>query len=122
MYVRPIRDGAWAGPAIALTSDHTYRSDRLNESAWSALYAEGPYSDLLDVSMPQAGTNAIRVYVGDQKIRSAESAQYFIRWVDQLKAMAEKWPSWRSQKERQHVFSQFEEARRVYQRLAIERQ
>ena len=89
-----------------------------NESAWSALYAEGPYSELLDVSMPQAGTNAIRVYVGDQKIRSAESAQYFIRWVDQLRAMAEKWPSWRSQKERQHVFSQFEEARRVYQRLA----
>ena len=72
--------------------------------------------------MPQAGTNAIRVYVGDQKIRSPESAQYFIRWIDQLKAMAEQWPSWRSQKERQHVFSQFEEARRVYQRLAAEKQ
>jgi hypothetical protein len=93
----------------------------VSDSAWYALYAEGPYSDLLDVSMPQAGTNAIRVYVGDQKIRSPESAQYFVRWIDQLKAMAEKWPSWRSQKERQHVFSQFEEARRVYQSLATEK-
>ena len=93
-----------------------------NESAWYSLYAEGPYSELLDVSMPQAGTNAIRVYVGDQKIRSPESAQYFVRWIDQLRAMAEQWPSWRSQKERQHVFSQFEEARRVYQRLAAEKQ
>ena len=35
--------------------------------------------------MPQAGTNAIRVYVGDQKIRSRESAQYFIRWIDRLR-------------------------------------
>ena len=93
-----------------------------NESAWYSLYAEGPYSELLDVSMPQAGTNAIRVYVGDQKIRSPESAQYFVRWIDQFRAMAEQWPSWRSQKERQHVFSQFEEARRVYQRLAAEKQ
>ena len=55
-----------------------------NESAWYSLYAEGPYSELLDVSMPQAGTNAIRVYVGDQKIRSPESAQYFVRWIDQF--------------------------------------
>ena len=29
LYVRPIRDGNWAGPAIALTSDHSYRGDRL---------------------------------------------------------------------------------------------
>ena len=58
--------------------------------------------------MPQAGTNAIRVYVGDQKIRSRESAQYFVRWIDQLRAMAEAWPWWRSQKEREHVFSQFD--------------
>ena len=90
----------------------------VTDSAWYALYAEGPYSELLDVRMPQAGTNAIRVYVGDQKIRNRESAQYFVRWIDQLRTMAEAWPWWRSQKEREHVFSQFDQARNVYEALA----
>jgi len=90
----------------------------VKDSGWYALYAEGPYSELLDVRMPQAGTNAIRVYVGDQKIRNRESAQYFIRWIDRLRAMAEAWPWWRSQQEREHVFGQFGEARKVYENLA----
>jgi TolB protein len=87
-------------------------------SGWYSLYAEGPHSELLDVSYPQAGTNAIRVYVGEEKIRNRASAEYFIRWIDKLKGMADQWPWWRSQKERDHVFKQFEEARQVYQRLA----
>jgi dipeptidyl aminopeptidase/acylaminoacyl peptidase len=91
-------------------------------SAWYSLYAEGPYSELLDVRIPQAGTNAIRVYVGDQKIRNRESAEYFIRWIGQLKAMADKWPWWRSEAERKHVFEQFDEARKVYERIAAEKQ
>jgi hypothetical protein len=90
-------------------------------SAWYALYAEGPYSELLDVRIPQGGTNAIRVYVGDERIRDRDSAEYFVRWIDQLKTMADQWPWWRSQKEREHVFSQFDEARHVYQRLATEK-
>jgi TolB protein len=87
-------------------------------SAWYALYAEGPYTELLDVRYPQAGTNAIRVYVGAQQIRNRASAEYFVRWIDKLKKMADEWPWWRSQKEREHVFQQFEEARQVYERLA----
>ena len=77
-------------------------------------------SDLLDVRFPQAATNAIRVYVGDEKIRNRASAEYFMRWIDKLRSMADKWPWWRSQKERGHVFAQFDEARGVYQRLAAE--
>ncbi len=84
------------------------------ESGWYALYAEGEPTPFLDTSYPQAGTNAIRVYVGDRKIRNKESAQYFLTWIDKLQEMAELWSMWRSQKEKDHVYAQFDEARAVY--------
>jgi TolB protein len=93
---------------------------QITKSGWYSLYAEGPSSEFLDANYPQAATNAIRVYVGDQKIRNRESAEYFIRWIEKLHGMAEQWMWWRSDAEKQHVFAQFDEARRVYQRLASE--
>jgi hypothetical protein len=89
-------------------------------SAWFSLYAEGPFTELLDVRFPQAATNAIRVYVGEQKIRNPKSAEYFVAWIDRLTNMADQWPWWRSQQEREHVRKQFSEARRVYERLIAE--
>jgi len=83
-------------------------------SGWYALYAEGEPTPLLDTSYPQAGTNAVRVYVGDQKIRNPESAQYFLTWIDKLQSMANLWSMWRSQAEKEHVYAQFDEARKVY--------
>jgi TolB protein len=83
-------------------------------SGWYALYAEGPKSDYLDVAYSQASTNAIRVYVGDQKIRNTASAEYFVKWIDQLHDLAEEWPFWRSQAEKDHVYAQFRQARSVY--------
>jgi hypothetical protein len=94
----------------------------VSHSGWYSLYAEGPHSDLLDVRFPQAGSNAIRVYVGEEKIRNRESAEYFVRWIEKLKGMADAWPGWRSEQEREHVFSQFEQGKRVYERLAAEPQ
>ncbi len=88
---------------------------RVNDSAWYSLYVEGPNFRLLDAEYPQAATNAIRVYTGDLKIRSKESARYFQRWIDKLEAMANDWPWWRSEAERKHVLGQFAEARRFYQ-------
>jgi TolB protein len=89
-------------------------------SSWFSLYAEGPPFALLDAEFPQAATNAIRVYVGDQKIRNRASAEYFMRWIDKLRTMADGWLWWRSPKEKDHVFAQLDEARRVYERLARE--
>jgi hypothetical protein len=60
------------------------------------------------------------VYVGDQKIRSRASAEYFLTWLDKLWKMADKPTSWRSPKEREHVLQQFEEARKVYRQRAAE--
>jgi hypothetical protein len=58
--------------------------------------------------------------VGNGKIRNRESAEYFIRWIDKLQDKAGKWPGWRSQSEKDHVFRQFDEARRIYECLAKE--
>ncbi len=94
---------------------------RVDQSAWFSLMAEGKVgSHPIDALYPQAATSAIRVYVGEQRIRNSRSAEYFIRWIDKLQTMAEAWPDWRSQKERDHVFAQFREARQTYERLASE--
>jgi hypothetical protein len=94
---------------------------KAEKSGWFSLVAEGPGAGVAgDPSFSQAMTNAIRVYVGGQKIRNRESAEYFIAWIDKLRDMTEKWGVWNTPTEKAHVFSQFEEARRVYQRLAGE--
>lgn len=90
----------------------------VDASGWWAMYAEGPEFLLLDAEYPQAVTNCIRVYAGDGKIRSRESAEYFLRWEAKLRGMAMEWPWWRSEREKAHVFGQFDEARKVYQELA----
>ena len=98
-----------------------HESVTLQRSGWFSLTAEGPpASHPIDANYPQAATSPIRVYVGEQKIRNRQSAEYFVRWIDKLQVMAEAWPGWRSQAEKDHVFSQFSEARQVYQRLARE--
>jgi hypothetical protein len=110
---------------IPLTGDRRHISFEekglLRESSWFSLVAEGDRaSHPIDAAYPQAVTSAIRAYVGSQKIRNRESAEYFIRWIDKLQRMAESWPGFRSQKERDHVFGQFREARLIYERFAVE--
>ena len=92
----------------------------MTTSGWLHLRAEGAQSARfpLDASYAQAFTNPIWVTVGGQPPRSLESAQYSIRWIDRLREMAEAWPGWRSQAERDHVFAQFDEARAVFESFA----
>jgi hypothetical protein len=92
----------------------------VESSGWFSLYAEGAASEFLDATYAQAGTNAIRVYVGDQKIRNAASAEYFVRWIDKLRTLAEAWPWWRSQAEKDHVYSQFQQAQDIYRGFLVE--
>ena len=93
---------------------------RVTESAWFSLFAEGVQDRSLDGEYPQAATNVIRVYVGDQKIRDRASAEYYIRWIDKLKQMSEAWPWWRSDREKKHVLAQYAEARAIYVQRAGE--
>jgi hypothetical protein len=95
---------------------------RVTGSSWFSAYAEGPPFDWLDIEYPQVASNAIRVYAGDQPIRSRASASYFLRWIDELERMANASQDWRSSHERQHVLNQFQQARAVYRRLGAEAQ
>ena len=91
-------------------------------SGWVHLRVEGARADRhpFDTTYPQAFTNPVWIQVAGQPIRSAEAAAYALRWIDKLQAMADSWPGWRSERERQHVFAQFEAAREVYRRRGAE--
>ena len=95
---------------------------RVSESGWYHLRVSGRPGDRfpLDATYAQAFTNPVWVTVGGRPVRNREAAQYGIRWIDRVQEMAQDWPGWRSAEERDHVWSQFEEARRVYRKLAQE--
>ncbi len=88
----------------------------ITRSGWCHLRTEGiPENRFpMEVDYVQAFTNPIWFVVGDQPIRNPESAEYGMRWIDNLQSQAEAWPGWRSEAEKAHVFAQFEQARQVY--------
>ena len=114
-----VRTWAFDGDRLELTIDE---SIAIGGSGWIHLRVTGGRGDRwpLDTSYPQAFTNPVWVTVAGQPIRSAEAADYALRWIDKLQAMAEEWPGWRSDREREHVYAQFEEAREVYRRRGAE--
>jgi hypothetical protein len=87
------------------------------ESDWISLSAEGPFDARFEPAFALAATNTVRIYVGDQKIRDRASAEYCLRWVEKIRAEAEKWPWWSSESDKKHVLAQFDEAQKVYQRF-----
>jgi hypothetical protein len=95
---------------------------KVTRSGWYHLRAEGASADRypLDTRYPQAFTNPVWVTVGNQPVRSRAAADYSIKWIDTLESMARQWPGWRSEKEKTHVFAQFDEARQIYRRRAGE--
>jgi hypothetical protein len=95
---------------------------KLTRSGWYHLRAEGTPKERypLDTTFAQGFTNPVWVTVGDRPVRSAEAASYCLTWIDKLQQMAEAWPGWRSQKEKNHVYAQFDEARAVYRRFLLE--
>jgi hypothetical protein len=95
---------------------------RLGASSWLHLRVAGRPEERrpLDTTWAQAFTNPVWVIVGGRPLRSRAAAEYCIRWIDRLRELAEAWPDWRSEREKRHVFAQFDEARRVYERFAAE--
>ena len=91
-------------------------------SGWYHVRAEGAPADRfpLDTAYPQGFTNPVWVIAGNQPVRDRASAEYALRWIDKLQKLAEAWPGWRSQKEKDHTYAQFDEARKVYRQLAAE--
>jgi TolB protein len=98
------------------------RTLKVSTSGWYHLRVEGAAADRypLDTRFPQAFTNPVWVTVGSRPVRSKAAADYSIKWIDKLEAMARQWPGWRSDKEKAHVFGQFEEARKIFRQRATE--
>ena len=112
-----------ADPDGAGTQFSFERQLEIGESSWITLQVHtGGIVHPIDDRFLQATTNPIWVTVGDRPIRSAESADYFIRWIDKLAGMAEEHPGWRSAREKEFVLGEFQEARAVYERLLQEAQ
>ena len=93
------------------------KSYPVSGSGWFHLRVEGKNEERfpLDANFALGFTNPVWVTVAGQPVRNRASAEYSIRWIDKLRAMAEAWPGWRSDKEREHVFAQFDEARQIYE-------
>ena len=93
----------------------------VTRSGWYTLRAttEGPIPPVDDVRL-HGETGAIFVYCGEEPIRSAADAEYFIRWIDDISRQAREHPGWRSDREREHVLAQFEDAREVFVERARE--
>ena len=98
------------------------RSFRPSESGWYHVRVSGAEGESfpMDIAWVQAATNPIWVTVGGAPVRSAESADYSLAWVDKLQEMADAWPDWRSQAEKDHVYAQFDEAREIYRDFKAE--
>ena len=114
-----IREVRFEGDRMSMTFEDTFRPER---SGWCHLRVNGAPEERFPLDIPYAFvlTNPVWVIVDGVPVRSAEAAEYGIAWIDKLQAMAEEWPGWRSQREQDHVYAQFEEARDVYRRLRSE--
>jgi TolB protein len=95
---------------------------KVSRSGWYHLRAEGNPKERypLDTTFAQGFTNPVWVKVGSQPVRSTAAASYCLKWIDKLQQLAEAWPGWRSDKEKKHVYAQFDEARAVYRRFLQE--
>ncbi len=101
--------------------DHRKRL-KVSRSGWFHVRAEGKPAERfpLDTGFAQAFTGPIWVTVGKQPVRNLAAAQYCIKWIDRLAELAGRHSGWRSQKERDHVLAQFEEAKQIYRRRGQE--
>jgi TolB protein len=111
---------------IPLTGDRRSaeftRQVKVSRSSWLHLRVEGDAADRqpLDTGFAQAFTSPVWVTVGGQPVRNLAAAEYCLKWIDKLQALAADHPGWRSRREQDHVFAQFDEARQIYKRLAQE--
>ncbi len=109
----PLRNGGRLG---ALRKRFT-----VERSGWYTLRATTGKPVLpIDDTHLYAETGPVYVYCGTQPIRSAEDAEYFIRWIDNVAQQAREHPGWRSQAELEHVLGHFEEARMIFEQRALE--
>ena len=104
---------------VALDSDRMTANDTVsvpvNGSGWFVLRA---YSDRAEMPVldlyPFASTSPIYVRVGDQPVRSAGDAAFFVQWIDRVEAAARASTAWNTPDEKAAVLQTFARARAVF--------
>ena len=108
---------------IPLRGDRMTASDSVvipvARSGWYLLRAYGDRAAMPVLDLyPFASTSPIYVHVGDQPVRSANDAAFFLRWIDRIESAARAGASWNTPSEQADVLSQLTQARAVFRALA----
>ncbi len=84
-------------------------------SGWLVLraWAERPHLPVLDL-YPFASTSPVYVEIGGAPVRSREDAEYFVRWVDRVRAAATAHTGWNTPAERAATLVELDRARAEY--------
>ena len=87
----------------------------LGHSGWCLLRAwnEKAQHPILD-GYPYATTSPVYVQIGEEAVKSAEDAGYFVAWIDRLIAAAEGHGEWNSAAEKQGVLELLKKGRAVF--------
>ena len=104
---------------VALDSGRLTANDTVsvpvNGSGWFVLRA---YSDRAEMPVldlyPFASTSPIYVRVGDQPVRSAGDAAFFVKWIERVEAAARASTAWNTPDEQAAVLQTFARARAVF--------
>jgi dipeptidyl aminopeptidase/acylaminoacyl peptidase len=110
-----------------LTGDRTSAAATVtipvDRSGWVLLRARTDRAiyPVLDL-YPYATTSPIYLTVGGRPARSREDAEYFLAWIDRMRAAVEKHRDWNSEAEKRDVVATLERARREYERRMSEGQ
>ncbi len=89
------------------------------ESGWLALRVDGDGKThhLVMKSSVFAHTAPVYVARGSAPTRSAESARYFITWIDRSIELVEAEKTWNTPADKQHVIDVYQRGRQVYERM-----
>ena len=121
---RVFRNGAvWKDlPVPSRSSELSFQETaEANEPAWFSLVVEADELPPAPASVfAQAVTGAVRVYVGDGKIRNRDSAEYFLKWIEKLRAQTAGLSLWRTAAERERAYRDLDAAAEVYRARAAE--
>jgi dipeptidyl aminopeptidase/acylaminoacyl peptidase len=89
----------------------------VRRSGWFLLRARSDRAiyPVLDL-YPYATTSPIYLTVGGMPVRSAADAEYFLRWIERLEAVASANPDWNTGAERERALELIGEARKEFER------
>ena len=107
------------GNVVATMSGSGTVSIPVSRSGWYLLRAYNSRATLpvLDV-YPFASTSPIYVQVGDQPVRSAEDAAFFVQWIERLERFASTSTAWNTPAEQASALHTLAEARAVFSSVA----